>query len=701
MWSRNGWPPAASSPGRDGRNGGNMTSSGNQKGRGRPYVRPAEPLAVLRWRRAVMETTTWWRIREAVRVAVRVHTREELGRLPGRLRSVLRTRVPAPDRPRVLAAPAVARLQGEPDISLSVFEQEVPCTWPGLRVATVVGPWVASRLFPEASCTPLEGGTWSTVVGRSPADGGPHLLVIEDRAGLPGWAPQAARAAARAGVGVHVWAAGDPSGPAPTDGLPDVLRQVLEQAGYVWATDPVRLEVLRSASGGARAGLLLPAVQPRLHHPVRNGDPRDLSVAYAGPVPPDPVTVEHLEPLWDLGLVVLAPERFGPNDPEPAWPCERYLGRVVGPVEVSERAAAAKQFRAVVLEAGPGGSRAQAVELVATGTCVIVPGVPGDQAERVGCEGTVLTPAGPRQTRSHAAAAAGSLGHVERVGAVSVRRILAGHTWGHRVVELARAQGLDLAGPDFAGRPGAGAGGRAVRRPVPGSAVPAVSVVVPTCRPDLLDEVLRTHAGLAYANRELVVVAHGFPVVPQEVAARAAELGIDRVRVLTAPVSDRLGDVLNRGIAAAEGDFVAKMDDDDYYGPEYLSDQVAAFGYTRAEIVGKLARFWHFAGSGATILQWKDQEHRYVSRLAGGTLLMTRDLARAYPFGSKGAGEDSDLLRRLHGDGVAIYGTDRFNYCLMRRADPGFHTWRQDEVDLLSNGGVVEFYGDPRAHVTV
>ncbi|MDQ1292580.1 MAG: hypothetical protein QG608_460 [Actinomycetota bacterium] len=684
-----------------------MTSSGKQNVRGRPYVRPAEPLAVLRWRRAAMETTTWWRIRDALRVAVRVHTREEFLRLPGRLRSVLRTRVPAPERPRVLAAPAVARLQGEPDISLSVFEQDVPCPWPGLRVATVVGPWFASRLQPEASCTPLEGDTWNSVVGRSPADGGPHLLVIEDRAGLPGWAPQAARAAAEAGVGVHVWAAGDPSGPAPTDGVPDVLRQVLEHAGHVWATDPVRLEALRSASDGASAGLLLPAVQPRLHHPVRNGDPRDLSVAYAGPVPPDPVTVEHVEPLWDLGLVVLAPERFGPSDPEPTWPPERYLGRVVGPVEVSERAAAVQQFRAVVLPAGSGGSCAQAVELAATGTCVIVPGVPGepeDQAELGACEGTVLTPADPRQTRSHAAAASGSLEHVERAGVASVRRILAGHTWGHRVVDLARAQGLDLAGPEFAGPESAGtaaAGGRAVRRPVPGRAAPAVSVVVPTCRADLLDEVLRTHAGLAYANRELVVVAHGFPVVPQEVAARAAELGVERVRVLSAPVSDRLGDVLNRGIAAAEGDFVAKMDDDDYYGPEYLSDQVAAFGYTRAEIVGKLARYWYFAGSGATILQWKDREHRYVSRLAGGTLLMTRDLARAYPFGSKGSGEDSDLLRRLHGDGVAIYGTDRFNYCMMRRADPGFHTWQQDEADLLSNGGIVEFYGDPRAHVTV
>jgi len=678
-----------------------MTSSGKQTGGGRRNaVRPAEPVAVLRWRRAAMETTSWWRIRDAVRVAVRVHSREELARLPGRLRTVLRTRLPAPERPRVLAAPAVARVHGEPDISLTVAEQDVPRTYPGLRLATLAGPWTMARLGPEATCVAVDAGTWRTVLGRSPADGGPHLFVVEDRQDLPGWAPEAAGVAARAGTGVHVWAPGDPTPPVPTGAVPQAMRGVLEHAGHVWATDPVRLEALRSAAGGAQACLLPPAVQPRLHNPVRSGDPRDLSVAYAGPVPPDPVTVEHLEGLWDLGLVVLAPQRSGPHDPDPAWPCERYLGRVVAPVEPSERAAAVGQFRAVVLPAHGAGSRAEAVELAATGTCVIVPGVAGEPAERIGCDGTVLTSAEPRQTRFHAAAAAGSPGHVERAGAVSSRRILAEHTWAHRVQTLAKAQGLDVAGFLGAGAPAA-AGGRVVRRPVPGTAAPPVSVVVPTCRPDLLEDVLRTHAALTYPERELVLVAHGWPADEREVLARAGELGIERVKVLRAPQSDRLGDVLNRGTAGADGDLVAKMDDDDFYGPEYLTDQVAAFGYTRAEIVGKLARYWHFAGSGATVLQWRQAEHRYVSRLAGGTLLMTRDLARAYPFGSKGTGEDSDLLRRLHGDGVAIYSTDRFNYCLMRRAEPGFHTWQQDEADLLCNGGVVEFYGDPRAHVTV
>ena len=55
-----------------------------------------------------------------------------------------------------------------------------------------------------------------------------------------------------------------------------------------------------------------------------------------------------------------------------------------------------------------------------------------------------------------------------------------------------------------------------------------------------------------------------------------------------------LGDCLNRGVEAASGEYVAKMDDNDHYGERYLSDHVLAASFSDAEVVGKGLFFVYF-----------------------------------------------------------------------------------------------------------
>ena len=44
----------------------------------------------------------------------------------------------------------------------------------------------------------------------------------------------------------------------------------------------------------------------------------------------------------------------------------------------------------------------------------------------------------------------------------------------------------------------------------------------------------------------------------------------------------------------ASGVYVTKMDDDDFYGPSYISDLLLAALESRADITGKKATFFHF-----------------------------------------------------------------------------------------------------------
>lgn len=48
-----------------------------------------------------------------------------------------------------------------------------------------------------------------------------------------------------------------------------------------------------------------------------------------------------------------------------------------------------------------------------------------------------------------------------------------------------------------------------------------------------------------------------------------------------------MGECFNNAVNIANGDYIAKMDDDDYYGEYYILDAINAFKYSGADIIGK------------------------------------------------------------------------------------------------------------------
>lgn len=126
----------------------------------------------------------------------------------------------------------------------------------------------------------------------------------------------------------------------------------------------------------------------------------------------------------------------------------------------------------------------------------------------------------------------------------------------------------------------------------PLAAAPLVSIVLPTQnRLALLRDALASVCAQSYANWEAIVINDGgediAPVLRSLPAAAAA-----KVRALQSPHAEGQARARNRGVAAARGDIVAFLDDDDLYKPEHLAQLVgglrtsgAAVGYTRAEAV--------------------------------------------------------------------------------------------------------------------
>ncbi|MPZ96302.1 MAG: glycosyltransferase [Propionibacteriales bacterium] len=267
----------------------------------------------------------------------------------------------------------------------------------------------------------------------------------------------------------------------------------------------------------------------------------------------------------------------------------------------------------------------------------------------------------------------------DREGLAFSRAVHASHTYAHRVDHLV--------------------GSVTGREPLAHDL--SVSAIVPTNREHELDNVLANVARQAHRDVQLVVVAHGLDFVPKEIEARAADAGVSNVHVIAADPALTLGACMNLGVDAADGAFIAKMDDDNYYGRHYLTDLVAAFGYTEADIVGKWAHYVWLRSTGAVVLRFANDEHRATRLVQGGSILARADVVRELRFSDLPRRVDTDFLDRAAAAGVVTYSADRFNYVSVRGHDRFAHTWSITDSALLNKSGQLVFYGDPREHVDV
>ena len=135
------------------------------------------------------------------------------------------------------------------------------------------------------------------------------------------------------------------------------------------------------------------------------------------------------------------------------------------------------------------------------------------------------------------------------------------------------------------------------------------------------------------------------------------------------------GGVLTLGATAAKGDLIAKMDDDDWYGREYIWDLVLAAEYSGAALVGKAAEFVYLEGSDMTIRRMAEGAHRFnTSDIAGGALLFERAAGRDVGFWRPVYGiEDRYLIWDFLAEGRRTFRTDGHGYVLNRHADA--HAW--------------------------
>lgn len=602
-------------------------------------------------------------------------------RLRSRLRSQTRRTVPAAGRTisRRMRAHAL----------LAEVDQLVPPT-PRPRLDVTVGvaasDWTAAGLSWEWNQQRLTPTSWRQLVGAAV----PDLVLVEYADDMvPGWGPPEdgqlpeflSWCKANA-VQVVVWVtsgADDPGRAAPLVSCADRL--------FVHA--PGAVDTWRARFEAHPVDVLLPATQPRVHHRGTHADAGQSNLAAAlvlDPAGVGPKTADTLQRLVGPGLGPLSSTELDVwaigDDPD-ADPIRREIPdelgtRVVGTRPYEKIAALLPRYR-VLVDTGLLDSAAtwSLLDAGAAHTSVVLPGgrpadLPPDLAACVAVADSPLTLRGEVVARIHQPELR------DRMALRLNRAVLAGHTYAHRTEQILASLG----------------------RTTPGTQR-TVSAVVPTNREGQLPTILANVARQRHPDLEVVLVLHGLDLAQQEIRARARDLGIGHLTIVDADKTVSLGACMNLGIDAASGAYIAKMDDDNYYGAHYLTDLVASFDYTDAGVVGKWAHYVWLRATGAVVLRYVAAEHRYERRVQGGSMVIRGDLARALKFADLPRGVDTDFLDRARGDGVRIYSADRFNFVSIRGTDRSAHTWQAADTTFLTASGRLAFYGDPRAHVDV
>lgn len=202
--------------------------------------------------------------------------------------------------------------------------------------------------------------------------------------------------------------------------------------------------------------------------------------------------------------------------------------------------------------------------------------------------------------------------------------------------------------------------------------LPYISVVMATARPDDLTNILTQIEAQTLPSFELLLGVHKFQLSPshKKQLVRLQKRGISVV-TKNFTVAYTLGSVLSTMAAQSTGEYIAKMDDDDIYGPDHLRDLLEIALTNGAEVVGKAMNYIYLQAIDLTVRRVLatgiSTSNLWTDWVCGGTILAKRSAAEAVGwFGEGKSAVDHFLLSGIKKNGGKIWRAPGLGYIYKR-----------------------------------
>lgn len=212
---------------------------------------------------------------------------------------------------------------------------------------------------------------------------------------------------------------------------------------------------------------------------------------------------------------------------------------------------------------------------------------------------------------------------------------------------------------------------------------PGVSIIAPTNKLKYMNNLFSNYTRFKYPHRELIIILNNNKLNINNYKLKAN--GLKDIQIFQLDQKCTLGECLNFGIKHSKYNYISKMDDDDYYGANYLIDLMNVFKYTDAKVTGKSTRFVYFEDSNILGIYSPNYENGYVSgNIAGGTLTFKKEILEKVKFRYlNGAGTDKYFLEDCNSTKIKMFSSDKYNYVYIKHKNSDDHTWKITSERLM------------------
>lgn len=226
-----------------------------------------------------------------------------------------------------------------------------------------------------------------------------------------------------------------------------------------------------------------------------------------------------------------------------------------------------------------------------------------------------------------------------------------------------------------------------------------ISVIACTNRQSFVPNIIENFQRQTLLEKELIIIVN----------SSTLKGDIAGVKMIRFPEEISLGECLNQGMSLANYDYVTKMDDDDYYGPDYLKEAYEALVQKDADVVGKSSFYMYFKKNDELRLYNPNRENQWIVNngpykgsyfLSGATVAFKKKILDTISFPAVNVGEDSGFQRLCFENGLKMYSLSKEHYAYIRYNDPRHHhsdardPFLRRQSRFIVNTGSLEKYVD-------
>lgn len=209
-----------------------------------------------------------------------------------------------------------------------------------------------------------------------------------------------------------------------------------------------------------------------------------------------------------------------------------------------------------------------------------------------------------------------------------------------------------------------------------------ISIITPTRKKDCIEHIIENYHRQEYKNKELIIIINNDSMRLSMFDKYREKDHSIRVRRL--PAKLHLAECLNLAVSKANLDYIARFDDDDYYGEKYLQEINENFQTRHCDIINKGSFYTYFKEIKTLLKRGCGKANKYGAEGGGATTCFKKAIFENIKYVSIDRC-DSILMKACRSAGYCIYSTSTYNFMAVRSMDTSIHTYPRPFEDFLKN----------------